>query len=352
MASCVPSFPATMAPMVKPSSVSTTSALGGDVLEDMGIEPFARRLAGRPEAHALSNPQVMQANIGLKCNLGCGHCHLSAGPNRTEEMTRDTMQDCLTVIAEQRMVTLDITGGAPEMNPEVAWFIKEGSRIAHVMVRTNLVVLEDPAYAYLAELYANCGVQVVCSLPSYDRHLTGRQRGPSVFDASIRVLRRLNDLGYGKGGGLELDVVHNPVGAFLPGAQTDIEATYRRKLLDPHGIVFDKLFAIANNPLGRYRDFLERSGNLQGYMHRLEGAFNPDTLSNMMCRNQVSVSWDGRLFDCDFNQVLDAPANLPLHIGDVAGGSPGSVGSRAIVFGNHCYACCAGAGSSCAGALT
>lgn len=349
-----PSFPVVLSPTSFPTvsqSFATVASPYGEALEDLGIKAFTRRLMGRQEACALPNPQVMQVNVGLRCNLGCRHCHLAAGPKRTEEMTRSTMQDCLAVIREQGMTTLDITGGAPEMNPDTAWFIREGSKLAQVIVRTNLVILEDTAYAQLAELYAHYGVQVVCSLPSYDSRLTGRQRGPNVFEASIRVLKRLNDLGYGKGEGLKLDMVHNPVGAFLPPSQADIEATYRRKLLDSYGIVFDDLFAIANNPLGRYQDFLKESGHLQDYMHRLEDAFNPATLCNMMCRNQLSVSWDGRLFDCDFNQALDAPANLPCHISDLVGSLPGSLGQRAIVFGNHCYACCAGAGSSCGGAI-
>lgn len=235
------------------------------------------------------------------------------------------------------------------MNPDFEWFITEAhNRRIPVMIRSNLVILEDEGYAHLPELYAKIGATVVASLPHYTRRAMEKQRGEASFDRVIAILQRLNELGYGCGEGLELDLVFNPGGAFLPPDQAALEKEYKTRLADDYGILFDHLFAITNNPLGRFGDFLERSDNLEGYMQRLTGAFNEATLPAMMCRNQLSVGWDGVLYDCDFNQAADMPCIGGLTLSDVIR-DPSIPLKRAIRFGNHCYACCAGAGSSCGG---
>lgn len=296
---------------------------------------------------------VLQVNVGKVCNLACKHCHVGAGPDRKELMGKETFLHCLQAMADEaELQTLDITGGAPELNPYLPWFIKEAAGLGRkIKVRSNLTVLEQEENAYLAEFFASHRVEVVASLPYYQGKKVDIQRGKGVFDASVRVIRRLNELGYGQEGTqLELSLVYNPGGAFLPPAQHAMEADYRRELLRRYGITFNRLLTITNVPLGRFLEFLIQSENLTGYMGRLVGVFNPAAAARVMCRSQISVGWDGRLYDCDFNQMLGLGCcpEVPGHIKDFR---PGALQNRRIAVGNHCYACTAGAGSSCGGAM-
>lgn len=293
---------------------------------------------------------VLQVNVGRLCNLACRHCHVEAGPQRTEIMARETLEQCLEVCGRYGFTTLDITGGAPEMNPHFEWFIRAATqRGLETIVRSNLIILQDQPYVHLPEVFADLGVIVFASLPHYTAKPVEKQRGADTFDGIIAQLQGLNKLGYGSGDGLVLNLVYNPGGAFLPPDQGALEKEYRQKLFDDFGIVFDNLFAIANNPLGRFGTLLQKTGNLEPYMDRLISAFNPATLPNMMCRNQLSVGWDGTLYDCDFNQAVGLSCTDGVTIADYAADSARPL-RRDIVFGNHCYACCAGAGSSCGGA--
>ncbi|MDO4289662.1 MAG: arsenosugar biosynthesis radical SAM protein ArsS [Eggerthellaceae bacterium] len=296
---------------------------------------------------------TLQINIGLKCNLACKHCHVESSPARTEEMTRETLEACLRVYKERGFSVIDITGGAPEMNPHYEWFLREASAAgARVMTRSNLVICQEPGYEHLPELWAELGVVVIASLPHYIKKKVEKQRGADTFDPIIAMLQRLCALGYGKGEGagpagktLELDLVFNPSGAVLPPDQAALEREYKQKLSADFGIDFDNLFVITNAPGGRFGARLLQTGNMERYMNTLIDAFNPDTLPAMMCRTQLSVSWDGGLYDCDFNQAVDMPCRSGLNIVDLAN-DPSIPLKRDIVFGNHCYSCCAGAGSS------
>ena len=296
---------------------------------------------------------TLQINVGKRCNQACGHCHVEAGPNRTEEMTRETAQ--LVVEALRRhpeITTLDITGGAPELNPNFEFLVTEARGLGrHVIDRCNLTILFVPGQEHLARFLAEQGVEVVASLPYYLADRTDAQRGQGVFEQSIVGLRLLNQLGYGRPDtGLILNLVYNPTGAFLPPAQAAIEAEYKRELEKRHEIVFNHLFTITNMPIARFRHFLERSGNYDKYLGRLIAAFNPDAATNVMCRSLVSVGYDGTLYDCDFNQMLDLPvsADIPRHVRDF---DAFLFARRAIATGDHCLGCTAGAGSSCGGAV-
>ncbi len=289
---------------------------------------------------------VLQVNVGRLCNLSCRHCHMEAGPDRSEIMSRETLEDCLNVCVARGFKTLDITGGAPEMNPQFEWLAREAvARGVEVVVRSNLVVMQKEPYTRLPQIMADLGVTVVASLPHYTAKPVEKQRGAEVFAGAIGMLQKLNALGYGKGGGLALNLVFNPSGAFLPPDQDALEKEYRQKLDEDFGIAFDNLFVIANNPLGRFGNLLHKTGNLERYMGRLVEAFNPDTVPNMMCRSQLSVGWDGTLYDCDFNQAAGLPCKSGLSIAELAADSSLPL-QRDIAFGNHCYACCAGSGSS------
>jgi radical SAM/Cys-rich protein len=287
--------------------------------------------------------EVLQINVGKLCNQTCRHCHVDAGPDRREVMTRETMALCLDALDRSTIPTVDITGGAPELNPDFRWLVAEcRARGRHVIDRCNLTVLELASQQDLAAFLADHEVEVVCSLPHYRAPNTDRQRGAGVYEKSIAALRRLNVLGYGSGtSGLRLVLVTNPVGAFLPGSQASLETEWKRELWRLHGIRFDALYTITNMPISRYLEWLIDSGNLEGYMERLVTAFNPVAVNGLMCRNTLSVAWDGRLYDCDFNQMLDLA--LPRTIFD------GLPPERAIVTGPHCFGCTAGAGSSCGG---
>jgi radical SAM/Cys-rich protein len=312
---------------------------------------FQDKLAGaalwplRPVA-----PQVLQLNVGKMCNQVCKHCHVDAGPDRKEIMTRDTMQLCLDALAQSDIATVDITGGAPEMNPDFRWLVAEIRRLGrHVIVRCNLtIIVANKKYHDLPEFFREHGVEVVSSLPFYSADKTDRQRGQGVFADSIRALQMLNAVGYGQpDSGLVLNLVYNPSGAFMPGPQASLQQQFKRALLKDFGIVFNELFAITNIPVSRFLDYLIESKNYAGYMEKLVNAFNPAAAAGVMCRNTISVSWDGGLYDCDFNQMLDLPVASPgRHIRDF---DAAALAQRAIVVNQHCYGCTAGAGSSCGG---
>lgn len=290
---------------------------------------------------------TMQVNIGRMCNLACRHCHLSCGPSRTEMMSRGVMDECISAAVKSGVKVIDITGGAPEMHPHFREFLKAAAGTgAHVIVRTNLVILDEDGYRDIPELYALYRAEVVGSLPYYSAKDNDRMRGDGVFMRSVNVLKRLNELGYGRQPELALDLVYNPGGAFLPPSQSEFEKEYREHLAASFGLSFTHLFTITNNPIGRFRDFLVRSGNYDGYMNRLYDAFNPVACRNIMCRDQISVGWDGRVYDCDFNQALELPAVGAQTISEWAAAP---CKRRRIATGPHCYACTAGAGSSCGG---
>lgn len=317
-------------------------------LEELdGIPDFESCIKDEAIKQALPNIEVMQINVGRLCNLACKHCHMEAGPARTEVMGREVMEACLKVYKDQGFSTIDITGGAPEMNPNFEWFLNEAAKVcSHIIVRTNLVILLEEPYRHLPQLFAKHKVEVVCSLPYYSAKDVDRQRGEAVFERSIQAIKMLNELGYGKDPELVLNFVFNPGGAFLPPEQNAIEKEYKAKLGAEHGIVFNHLFTITNNPTGRFAGFLNRSGNLVSYMDKLYNAFNEGTLERMMCRNQLSVGWDGKLYDCDFNQAADLTIASGETIMDLVG-KPLKI--RFIKFGKHCFACTAGKGSSCGG---
>ena len=321
-------------------------AMEAGALETMGsFPPFAERL--EPDYRRTHESlDVLQVNVGLVCNLACKHCHLQCSPARTEIMSRETMQHCLDVYFGRGFRTLDITGGAPEMNPNFEWFIDAAAQGgASLIVRSNLTVLHEPAYAHLPERYAELGVNVVASLPHYTRKSVEKQRGDGTFDQVISMMQRLCSLGYGTGGPLQLDLVFNPGGAFLPPDQDALEKEYKAKLMEDFGIGFDHLFTFTNNPLGRFGNLLEKKNMLGRYMGKLVDSFNPDAVPGIMCRSELSVGWDGQLYDCDFNQAAGLPCKNRLTIADLAA-DPSLPLARDIVFGNHCYACAAGAGSS------
>jgi radical SAM/Cys-rich protein len=296
---------------------------------------------------------VFQINVGKLCNQTCGHCHVDAGPDRTEVMSRATAESCMAALTRTDIPTVDITGGAPELNPAFRYLVEESRRLGRqVMDRCNLSVLLLPSQADLAGFLARYRVEIVASLPSVVPSQTDAQRGAGVFDRSLQALKLLNALGYGvDGSGLVLNLVTNPVGAFLPPAQPSQEAHFRQRLAGDHGIVFNNLYTITNMPISRFLEFLIRTGNYEGYMERLVNAFNPTAAAGVMCRFTLSVGWDGRLYDCDFNQMLDLPVahGAPAHIRDFA---PEILHARRVVTGNHCYGCTAGSGSSCGGATT
>lgn len=319
-----------------------------DKLED--IPAFQSKIEDGELKMTLPSLDNMQINVGTLCNLACKHCHMESSPDSANVMSKETLEACLNVYINNDFETIDITGGAPEMNPNFQWFVEEAAKVSsRIIVRTNLVILLEEGYKHLLDLYAKHKIEVVASLPYYSAKDTNRQRGEKVFERSIEVLKKLNDLGYGKDPELVLNLVYNPGGAFLPPQQDAIEAEYKKKLSTEFDIVFNNLLTITNNPVGRFYNFLDRSGNLEGYMSKLHGAFNSGTLSNMMCRNQISVGWDGKVYDCDFNQVVDLPINSQENtIFDLL---DKKIDKREIAFGKHCYACTAGQGSSCAGAV-
>ncbi|MBT9395160.1 arsenosugar biosynthesis radical SAM protein ArsS [Hymenobacter sp. NST-14] len=298
--------------------------------------------------------QIMQINVGRMCNQVCKHCHVDAGPDRTEIMTRETMQLCLDALAQTDIELVDLTGGAPEMNPDFRWLVEQISALGRrTIVRCNLtIIVANKKYHDLPEFFARHHVQVVSSLPHFSAGRTDAQRGDGVFEKSIRALKMLNAVGYGQeGSGLSLDLVYNPSGAFMPGSQQSLEREFKQRLGREHGIVFNNLLTITNLPVSRFLDYLLESGNYESYMEKLVAAYNPVAAENVMCRTTLSIGWDGQLYDCDFNQQLDllVAGTAPKHIRDF---DEALLQNRAIVVNQHCYGCTAGAGSSCGGATT
>jgi radical SAM/Cys-rich protein len=319
---------------------------GGDFdshLENAGLSPL--RATGI---------EVFQINVGKVCNQTCAHCHVDAGPTREEVMSRATAELCMGVLSRTNIRKVDITGGAPELCPSFEYLVRESRRLGrHVMDRCNLTVLTLPRFASLPGFLAENRVEVIASLPHYRALATDRQRGEGVFERSIEALKRLNSVGYGRpGSGLRLVLVTNPVGAFLPGTtQAAMLAEWKRELSRLHGIVFDDLYSITNMPISRFLDWLMRTGNLEDYLQRLVDAFNPAAAAGVMCRGMLSVGWDGTLYDCDFNQMLELPVGFgqPRHLLDF---ERALLERRRIVTGRHCFGCTAGAGSSCGGKTT
>lgn len=297
--------------------------------------------------------EILQINVGYMCNQVCEHCHVDAGPDRKEIMTKDTMKQCLEVIKNTGAHTLDLTGGAPEMNPNFRWFVEEASKagIKDFIVRSNLTIIRaNKKYHDLPEFFKKHNVHVVSSMPHWTRGKTDKQRGEGVFDQSIKALQDLNAIGYGMpNSSLKLDLVYNPSGAFLPGNQASMEKDFKKALLEDFNIQFHDLFAITNLPISRFLDYLIASENYEDYMFALVEAYNPVAVANVMCTNTISISWDGWLYDCDFNQMLDLKVDSKIkHINEY---NEDLLNDRNIVISQHCYGCTAGAGSSCQGSV-
>ena len=296
--------------------------------------------------------EVLQVNVGKVCNQTCQHCHVDAGPDRRESMSRETMEHVVNVFRSSNIRTLDITGGAPEMNPNFRWLVEQASELnRRVIDRCNLTILMANGFQDLPEFLAAHRVEIVASLPCYLEQNCDRQRGDGVFQRSLAALRRLNELGYGKADtGLILNLVYNPVGPSLPPNQQRLESDYRRELLQRYGIEFTALHTITNLPISRFLDDLLQSERFESYMQTLLDAFNPQTVDGVMCRTTISVDWQGHLYDCDFNQMLDinVAKDSPQHIADF---DLDRLVTRRIQTGRHCFGCTAGSGSSCQGAL-
>ena len=297
--------------------------------------------------------EILQLNLGYMCNQVCSHCHVDAGPDRKEIMTVETMKQCLEVIKNTGAHTLDLTGGAPEMNPNFRWFVEEASKagIKDFIVRSNLtIILANKKFHDLPDFFKKHNVHVVSSLPFYKREKTDKQRGSGVFDKSIKALQMLNEVGYAQGGtGLKLDLVYNPSGAFLPTNQEAMEKDFKVALKEDFNIDFDSLYAITNLPISRFLEYLIASENYEDYMYSLVEAYNPAAVENVMCTNTISISWDGWLYDCDFNQMLGLKVDSKVkHISEY---NEDLLNDREIIISQHCYGCTAGAGSSCQGTV-
>lgn len=338
------------------SETSRQLQLLEEVSANAGIPSFTEKLETlgffplRP-----SQIEIFQMNLGKMCNQTCKHCHVDAGPDRTEVMTPETMELCLDILSKHNIPVVDITGGAPELNPHFRWFVEQCTRLGkHVIDRCNLtVILSNKKYHDLPEFFAKHKVEVVSSLPFYNADRTDRQRGEGVFEKSVQAMKMLNAAGYGiENSGLKLNLVYNPTGAFMSAGQKVLEVQFRKVLGEEFGIHFNQLFAITNMPISRFLDFLITSNQYEDYMEKLVNAFNPASVSGVMCRNTLSVGWDGYLYDCDFNQMLDLKiqfkngAITPMHLRDF---NLDFLNQREIILSQHCYGCTAGAGSSCGG---
>ncbi|MCU0549597.1 MAG: arsenosugar biosynthesis radical SAM protein ArsS [Leptolyngbya sp. Prado105] len=319
------------------------------LLEDLSLNNanFAQRVATELRPVEL---EIFQINIGKLCNMTCRHCHVDASPDRKEIMTRETIDLCLQALDQTNAHSVDLTGGAPELNPNFRYLVDQCvARGKHVIDRCNLTVLLLPTLQDLPEWFAERGVEVVCSLPHYRQRNTDAQRGDGTFEKSIEALKRLNQAGYGTGNpNRQLTLMSNPVGAFLASGQAKLEQEWKAGLKKYQGVSFDRLITLNNMPISRFLEWLEASGNLQGYMELLVNSFNPATIQGLMCRNTLSISWDGYLYDCDFNQMLD----LKCESNHIREFNLAQLAQRTIVTGRHCFGCTAGAGSSCGGALT
>ena len=298
--------------------------------------------------------ETLQINLGYKCNQTCQHCHVNAGPNRTEMMSPETIKVVLAYLKTHQVATVDLTGGAPELNEHFRMLVREARALGvRVIDRCNLTILQEPGQDGLAEFLAEQQVEVVASMPCYSQENVDKQRGAGVFDGSIVGLRTLNALGYGKPGtGLVLNLVYNPLGASLPPSQEALEAEYKTRFFNDFGIVFNQLFTLANMPIQRFGSMLISKGQFNDYMKLLIGAHRPENVDGVMCRSLVSVDWQGYAYDCDFNQMLGLPLRVDgrprTHLSDLVGFD---LSGNAIVVREHCYGCTAGQGSSCGGAL-
>jgi radical SAM/Cys-rich protein len=327
---------------------------------DLSTAPHGGEFGRALAAHGFgalqpSAVEIFQINLGKLCNMTCRHCHVDAGPDRMDEvMGRETADLCLAALDRTRAHTVDLTGGAPELNPSFRYLVDSAvQRGKHVIDRSNLTVLLSAGQRDLPEWLAERGVEIVASLPHWRRRGTDAQRGDGTFGKSLEALRRLNAAGYGSGDPRRtLTIAANPVGAFLPANQPAMEREWKEGLRREHGISFDRLIVLANMPIARFLEWLEASGNLEAYLSLLVNSFNPATVAGLMCRSTLSVSWDGFVFDCDFNQMLELPARAadgtPLHVRDL---SSEALAARTIVTRRHCFGCTAGSGSSCGGAI-
>jgi radical SAM/Cys-rich protein len=328
--------------------------LNGAEIANLQLPKFSEKIkaAGFPDGRMKpTRTEIFQINIGKLCNQTCAHCHVDAGPDKkAENMSRETLEKCLDILSRYNIPTVDITGGAPEMNPHFRWFVTECKKLGkHVMDRCNLtIIVSNPKYHDLPAFFAEHQVEVISSLPHFSALRTDAQRGDGVFEDSIKALQMLNGIGYGKEGtGLKLNLVYNPTGTFLPGNQASLEAEFKRQLKRKHDIDFNSLYAITNMPISRFLDYMLETGQYENYMQTLLEAFNPAAVAGVMCRNTISVSWDGFLYDCDFNQMLDLKVAGPRkHLDDF---DLEVLEQRDIVLNQHCYGCTAGAGSSCGG---
>ena len=317
---------------------------------------FAQKLTEHSMSLRRVRPEILQVNVGKLCNLTCVHCHVNAGPKRKEIISRETIDRIIGWLAKTDIPIVDLTGGAPEMIPDFRYFIQRTKALEpprHVIDRCNLTILVEPGYEDLPDFLAAHQVEIIASMPCYSAANVDAQRGEGVFDGSIAALQLLNSLGYGVDVDLLLHLVYNPVGAFLPGSQADLEADFKRKLAANFGIVFNNLYTITNLPIGRFAAYLRHNNNLEEYMELLISAFNPATIDGLMCRNTISVGWRGEIYDCDFNQQLGMQwqnsDESGLFLWDV---DPDKIDNREIMTGDHCFGCMAGAGSSCGGAIT
>jgi radical SAM/Cys-rich protein len=328
--------------------------LNGGIFEDGTLPTFKEKVKNsnfqqvRP-----TGLEILQINVGYMCNQVCSHCHVDAGPDRKEIMTQETMEQILHVLRNSKINTVDLTGGAPEMHPQFRWFVEEirKTEVEEIIVRSNLtIILANKKYNDLPEFFSEHKIHVISSLPFYKRNKTDRQRGDGVFDSSIKALQMLNAVGFGlPNSELQLDLVYNPSGAFLPGDQKALELDFKKALAEDFNIKFNLLFTITNLPISRFLDYLIASENYEEYMHALVDAFNPSTVGNVMCTNTISVSWEGFLFDCDFNQILDLKVDSTIaHISEF---NSTVLDDRNIRLSQHCYGCTAGAGSSCQGSI-
>ncbi len=312
---------------------------------------FAEKLAAHNLDLRSTDIEILQVNIGKLCNQACKHCHVDASPKRTEIMSEKTVEACLEVLCKYKIPTLDITGGAPELNPHFRRLVAEARKMnAKIIVRHNLTVMFEEGQTDLPEFFRDNKIEVVSSLPYFLQQQTDAQRGAGVFEKSVEAMRKLNAVGYGIAEKLILNLVYNPTGAFLPPEQSSIEADFRRELKARYDISFNNLYTITNMPIARFLDYLRRSNNEERYLQKLIGAFNPSTVAGLMCRNTLSVDWLGNLYDCDFNQMLEikVSGDAPQTIFDF---SPERLFNREIKTAAHCFGCTAGAGSSCGGTV-
>ena len=313
---------------------------------------FEKKLAEHNLELRAHSVDTLQVNVGKLCNQACKHCHVDASPSRTEIMTRETVDLVIRSIRRFRFPMLDITGGAPELNPSFRYLVTEARSLGtHVIVRHNLTVMFEPGQTDLPNFFRENQVEVISSLPYFLEDRTDAQRGRGVFQKSIDALYQLNAAGYGvEGSGLTLNLIYNPVGAFLPPSQASIESDFKRELLARYGISFNRLYTITNMPIKRFLDYLRRSGNEERYFRKLVDSFNPNAVDGLMCRTLLSVDWTGRVYDCDFNQMLELGVDpeLPQSIADY---DPVRFASRRVMTGAHCFGCTAGGGSSCGGAV-